>query len=526
MRTPRTSLLAATLAALACLSCDAGNPAGCSANADCTDKAHPVCDPKTGTCGGCGTSADCPADQICLGGACMPGCDEQHACPNGQQCDPKTHGCLPCVNDQGCAKDKHCDPKSHMCVGCIDDSQCQNGQHCDPKSQMCLDCLGDPHCPNGQCDLSTHSCVGCTDDKACGGMTPHCLKVEHRCVQCLQGADDCPAGSACGPDFLCHRGCKSDADCPGGKCLPDHSCAPCTKDDQCAQGKVCDAGTCVAACAQNNDCPNSGLCCAQHCKKPASDPANCGACGNVCGVGTGCCGGACANLSMVANCGACGNVCAKGDFCDGKACQKPTYPNFCNNKQVYVVYTQIKVDDMAADLMASTITATCPMGVVVSTGKQTDPKLVNQATGEPLAGGGVTYVLAGGPFANTVVKWLESVAKLTPIYFEADGINYLWKRRANATVAAQMPGKDCTTHHDQFITELVANPNNGTLSLIGYGACPGSLGTKTAAWHYANVLLPDRMKYPDSWYVFDWTDTDNDGGPSKGDAFKILASGK
>ena len=41
----------------------------------------------------------------------------------------------------------------------------------------------------------------------------------------------------------------------------------------------------------------------------------------------------------------------------------------------------------------------------------------------------------------------------------------------------------------------------------------------------ANVLLLDRMNYPDSWYVFDWTDKDNDGSPSLGDTYTILKSG-
>ena len=35
---------------------------------------------------------------------------------------------------------------------------------------------------------------------------------------------------------------------------------------------------------------------------------------------------------------------------------------------------------------------------------------------------------------------------------------------------------------------------SGTLSLIGYGACSGGHGTLSAAWFYANVLLPNRMQ--------------------------------
>jgi len=88
-----------------------------------------------------------------------------------------------------------------------------------------------------------------------------------------------------------------------------------------------------------------------------------------------------------------------------------------------------------------------------------------------------------------------------------------------------MPGSACSAHHDQFVTELVTDPMSGTLSLIGYGACSGSQGTRAAAWYYANVILPNRMSYPDSWYVFDWVDGDMDGKPSGGDTFTALAHG-
>jgi hypothetical protein len=116
--------------------------------------------------------------------------------------------------------------------------------------------------------------------------------------------------------------------------------------------------------------------------------------------------------------------------------------------------------------------------------------------------------------------------KATPIYFESDGIStYFWRRRDGST-AAKLASSACTAKYDQFLVELVTDPMSGTLSLIGYGACVGGLGTRGAAWYYANVMLPDRMKYPDSWYVFEWTDGDGDGQAGMKDTFKILASGK
>jgi hypothetical protein len=69
-----------------------------------------------------------------------------------------------------------------------------------------------------------------------------------------------------------------------------------------------------------------------------SDPANCGACGNICPASTPicqqatcsacqpwetfCAGYGCADLSNDAfNCGACGNQCSGTDVCAGGMCQ-------------------------------------------------------------------------------------------------------------------------------------------------------------------------------------------------------------
>lgn len=266
----------------------------------------------------------------------------------------------------------------------------------------------------------------------------------------------------------------------------------------CAHGMYCTTGgTCEPGCGSDADC----------------------------GTGQACCSNTCKPLDTLTDCGSCGNACGSGEFCSGTACEAPTYPNFCDNKNVYVIHDGITADNHAADVMASTITANCPPDVIVHTADQTDPTLVDQMTGQPLGGGGVTYVLGGGPFPNKPLKWLERTNDITKIYFDApDGVNFYWRDRTG-TAVAQMPGAQCSAHRDQFITELVTDPTSGTLSLIGYGACSGGHGTLASAWFYANVILPARASYPDSWYVYDWTDTDNDGAPSAGDTFSVLAHG-
>jgi hypothetical protein len=73
-----------------------------------------------------------------------------------------------------------------------------------------------------------------------------------------------------------------------------------------------------------------GALCGGSCTDILSDPANCGACGNVCGTSTSyCSGGQCfddncagADLNWDSNnCGTCGNVCAWGTACVWGWCQ-------------------------------------------------------------------------------------------------------------------------------------------------------------------------------------------------------------
>jgi hypothetical protein len=321
-------------------------------------------------------------------------------------------------------------------------------------------------------------------------------------------------------------GCAASVGAGGNDTPPqgEEGCDPTA--DSCPQGQYCSAeGTCVAGCKVDADC-GTGSCCDHACVDTSSDPNSCGSCGNSCGTGEGCCEGQCAGLDTLSDCGACNNACMGGDFCDGTQCLAPTYPNFCANPKVYVIHDGITADNNAADLMASTITDNCPATVMVSTANQTDEALVDQATGRPLGGTGVTYVLGGGPFPNKVLRYLEKTLLTTPIYFDApDGINFYWRARETGTAVAQMKGSACTSTHDQFLIELVTDPMSGTLSLVGYGACSGK-GTLGAAYFYANMLLPNKMSYPDSWYVFDWTDANGNSTPDNGDTFTVLASGK
>jgi len=229
----------------------------------------------------------------------------------------------------------------------------------------------------------------------------------------------------------------------------------------------------------------------------------------------------------VQRCGACNVACGTDQFCDGTACHDVVFPEFCANKKVYAIYDGIALDDGATNVLASTIAANCPQGTMIQYGPQTNPAWVDQDAGTLLLGGGSTVVTAGGPFANKPVKWMERTSLTTKVYFATNGIDtFYFRQRSDGGTLVSQPSASCTSHHDNLLIELARDPSSGTLALIGYGVCAGGYGTQAAGWYYANVMLPNRASYPDSWYLFQWDDTNMDSLPNVGDSFVQLASGQ
>jgi hypothetical protein len=338
-------------------------------------------------------------------------------------------------------------------------------------------------------------------------------------------------------------------------CLPNHSCQACTADTQCAAGSVCQGGTCVSSCSGTNACGAGNSCCASgHCQNLQTDVNNCGACGNVCAAGSTCCAGACKRLDTVTDCGSCGNACGAGagccgaqckplnsltncgacnnacvvdQFCDGTTCRNQTFPEFCANRNVYAIRDGITLDDVATNTLASTIIANCSSQTNVQYGPQTNAAWVDQDAGTLLMGGGATVVTAGGPFPNKPVKWLERTKQVTKVFFATNGIDtFYFKKRSDNSIVASRASSWCNVNRDVFVVELATDPTTGTLALMAYGLCSPGNGTQTAAWYWANIMLPARATYTDSWYLYEWTDTNLNGLPEAGDTFTKLASGR
>lgn len=584
----RLAVLVSSLVTIAGCACN-NSGVTCMTEADCTNPAAKLCDPDARVCvacvtdehcqegfvclngaceAGCRTDTDrcagvgfckagvgcvpclqdtnCTAGQICTNNTCVNGCSAQNpTCPSGQVCNPARGVCVECTSNAQCpnAPLTACDPATGTCVQCVTGADCRNPNSpvCDPASHTCVGCLTNTDCPNGVCQMNR--CVQCLSDAQCSGNTPRCDTTTNTCVACIPGAtDNCPTGQYCRPDNRCEQGCKTGADCPSGVCLPNHSCQMCTSDTQCAAGNVCQNGTCVGACSATAPCGANETCCSGRCEALQTDPNNCGVCGRACGANQACCAGACKSTLATTDCGACGVTCTADQFCDGVSCKDKTFPNFCANRNVVAIRDGIPLDNAATGVLASTITQNCSINTNLTFADDNDPTVVNQDGGALLLGGGYTVVTAGGPFPNLPVKWLERTQKVTKVYFSNNtpGTEFYFKRRlapdagmpdpiiVTRLQSACLPGADGGgggATNDVFLVELAIDPASGTLALITYGLCSPGNGTQAAAWYWANVMLPNRNTYMDSWYLYEWTDTNGNGTPELTDTWTRLASG-
>ncbi len=316
-------------------------------------------------CGQCGQT--CPADQVCVSGACVPDCglliwcvdecvdtrtDHEHC----GQCN------APCELNEGCISSScvvQCDPGLAACSGdCVDiqthashcgscDTPCPTTHKCEG-GECVLDCdVGTINCHEECIDPLTDSlhCGGCDQpcaiDRECRGGQCECLLALTECNgECVDTQTD---DAHCGQ---CDQPCASDEACETGECviqcdpgllLCDGECIdPLTNslhcgdcDQPCGIDHVCQGGECVI------DCDDGLVDCNDECVNTQTDPLHCGDCNQPCELDEECaqgecipdcgeltwCGEECVDLTTDdLHCGECDNPCAGGWECQSSEC--------------------------------------------------------------------------------------------------------------------------------------------------------------------------------------------------------------
>ncbi|MCB9598326.1 MAG: hypothetical protein H6719_36770 [Sandaracinaceae bacterium] len=262
---------------------------------------------------GCG----CSADQACYGGPA--GTQGVGACVGG------TQTCTAGELDPACAGQVV--PSMETCANPMVDDDCDGVIDDIPRE-------GDPCTATeavGQCQLGHLGCAGM-------GPALSCLPAPATEERCDGNDNDCDRSVDEGFDLsndelncgACGNACGSDETCCGGSCVDTRSsaghCGACATDGgaTCGGSEVCCNGSCADALSCGtcmDDCGAMGRdCCRGSCVDQQTDEANCGACGNVCGAGQVCCGGACVG-SDASHCGQGCGVCTPGsELCCSGSC--------------------------------------------------------------------------------------------------------------------------------------------------------------------------------------------------------------
>jgi hypothetical protein len=339
-------LIDADCASAACV----GNLCCAAGTADCNGNPADGCEATLATdphnCGRCGVA--CGTNISCVAGECTGPC----ACS-------LPHATGTCANG-GCAI-ASCDPGFADCDG-VASNGCEtniatNVNNCGLCNNACMLPNAQADCAKGTCAVAAcqvpfADCNGAASD----GCEANLQSDAANCGACGQACGGAPnAGAACSAGactFVCDsgfgdcdrnaaNGCETDLTSDPVNCgACGNSCAQANAPGTCMNG-VCH---CVLSCSPGFlDCDGN---CANGCEtNAATDPNNCGACGNVCRLPNAtptCTAGACAINICIAgfgdcdfnaangcetnlafdpkNCGACGVACAPGIACVNGVC--------------------------------------------------------------------------------------------------------------------------------------------------------------------------------------------------------------
>jgi hypothetical protein len=266
-------------------------------------------------------------------------------------------------------------------------------------------------------------------------------------------------------------------------CVPDQCPSKhCGPDDQCAQ----DCST--------QGCPNGQTCCnSSYCTDTTKDPQNCGACGTACGP---------------------------KQFCTSTKCSDALVNNVCDNAAGSVVLDSLAIDEDAGGVVGNAIKSACAQ-TNVSSIQQGATGSIDPQSGRPTLGPGNTYIAAGGGFGQKAVNYMNG-ARNAPVYSIDDSVNISFVRTSDNGTIVKTPLSALTAHHDYFLIYAAAEPTSGTLVFSVYGLY--GPGTTAGAWYFKNQMATSLSGQSKQYYVFEWTDANNDSQPQANEFKQIEAN--
>lgn len=233
-----------------------------------------------------------------------------------------------------------------------------------------------------------------------------------------------------------------------------------------------------------------------------------------------CCSGYCIDTARdPANCGHCGNACSTSQFCTSTACDDAVLANVCANAKGTVALDPYSVDNEAGVAVGAALVANCvPAPTIVQASQFASGVTDLSGNGRPVTGPGNTFITGGGYYGQAGVAYMEK--SITPLYLTTDGTTAQIKTRSG-TAIVDVAVSSLTSQHDYFYVQLSVEPKSGTLCFSSVGM--GGPGTVAAGYYVSQVMIPSLSSYTSSWYVYVWTDKNNDFLPTVNEITPVMA---
>jgi hypothetical protein len=175
------------------------------------------------------------------------------------------------------------------------------------------------------------------------------------------------------------------------------------------------------------------------------------------------------------------------------------YPDYQGEKPNSVNYA--KLSDWTA---AGYLVGMCSNHQIEVT--DTNTSIVNTSTGQVNISD-ETIVLFGGPLVNSPVHYCES-RRLAPLYWSnSGGVNCFYKADGTRLDATALTSTQINNGQDMFTVEsTIDDIGNRIMIIYGYSW----KGTFAGGKFFKFIMYPNLNTYTDSYYVFNWTDSNGD----------------
>jgi hypothetical protein len=193
--------------------------------------------------------------------------------------------------------------------------------------------------------------------------------------------------------------------------------------------------------------------------------------------------------------------------------------SLCTIPNVVVIRGGAEPDHASGDRIGGAF-ASCAAAPNVRSVLQTVPDVANANTGQPVAGSGELIVVAGGPHAQNVARYLEN-GGIAPVRHRLEA-GHFELHDSSGGVLASMSVEISGATHDFATIEVIRDRDSSTPVLIVSGF--NQSGTAAGAWYFENVMMPALTTFESGYYIFEWTDA-GEPGPDSADEFVPLATG-